>query len=935
MSFKHFFQFQDKKNKAKGKSTSKETSGPKPKEGLCQIFREGIQMKEEPKFELADQMERGVEFFREANETRINQAFESFDEPMRYALYEIIYLLHVNDPELQEWKYNTFQIGKHSSDKSDLVANLYLENAPCGVKAIGDLSPVFQEDFENYVLKTFNKKVPITRADDDPIEGIYSIGSIGTVGHKNIASDLDLEVQYNLEPSVVDTSGWTDDFLKETLSREHSSLVHRYYLKKGIKSSDVPPGPQRKKVSVFFRKRIGQKYPILFRHLISREQNVENEIRLKNNHKLRHQLILEIISLMKKNLFESKESLKKKEQILRQRIQSIQTYVQTKFPEAEVYLFPFSRQDLQRGYFGSTLDSKESSGGAYELIMSYETLMPGIYFTPVIPSHFIFSQEINNNAKQFETFSDFVQFGLLDFCRDLAGQLNNQGPTPDMDTAYVARHYSAAYWEAFKASSGNLPKATLNILRFEMLLEKNVGKTTIQLIKDSSQLNEFVIASHADSSSAGIGSDHFTPHDVLSLESEFSHLRYDPWWIRYKSLKIAFGTPGVVEGVSGEEQIMISTVIDFAFALHIRLSDVFTKPGDQKEFKKHREKVLKQFFSVVFPEDSERRRKLQATFIGDVKSVNEFETQLRDVFLNSIERIHQKVDKINVHIDEQTSKESEIWRHYYMKSFKPGPNVIQKSILNHLQVPRGRLQIGYRQKEGWFFRSLQKGSTVGKRFESSFLNLLPEEITLIENCYFLNGLVYCVINGYYGIFNKGMLNETKTEIEYDRKHTNLGSKYDNHLAFVRPDQIDRIMKQMVDLFSDSYVSYLDCIHTERTIKEVMIFLNLLKYGRLTLLTRDNLKTIYVDQFDIPTYVENAERNITSVKMTLQAKAMHLLLRKYFRSRRIDPGKVALHTWVNTSSVETTHSATKHETKEKELGKQFHDTILEIHSGIFK
>lgn len=935
MAFKHFFQFQDgdkSKQKQKQKAAQQKepvVAAPKPS-GLCDLFREGLQMKEGLRNKLASGVEEGIAYFNSFNEGRIGHAFESFDPSMRFALYEIIYLLHVNGPELKDLKYQVFSSDKKKASAEEHFVNLYMEGVPSGVKGITNLSPVFQQDFETYIKKTFDERITETTG-TTPIEGIYSIGSIGTVGHKNIDSDLDLEVQYNLEPSHFDTSQWTDDMLKDVLMKEHGRLIQGYYLKKGVDPGKNQTEEQKKKVSLFFRKRIEQKYPILFRHLLSKKSNVVREIRGKNDQKLRYQLLLEIIDLIKsKESWKMKKLVAQQEQSLKQRILKIQNYVQAKFPEAEIYLFPFSRKDLLKGNFGSTLDSKESSGSAYELILNYETLMPGIYFTPVIPSHFLFSQEINNNSTQFDNFNQFIQFGLMDFCNNITSQINYQGPTPDLDPLYVAEHQSAAYWEAFKASSGNLPKATLNILRYEMMLEDKFRKTTIQLIKDPKLLDRFIPGE--DPQTAGTENDLIPPGAMLEIEEDFPALRFDPWWLRYKALKIAYGIPGLMRGTTESDSDKISQIIDFAFALHIRLSDVFTKPGDTRKFDRHREKVLQKFLRRVFPPGSNKLNRLTATFIGDVQTVSEFEIDLRQLFLKSIERIQEKVKNI-IKIDEKTTKEFEIWHHYYLQSFKPGPNVVQRSILNHLQTPRGRLQIGFIQKKGWFFRSLQKGLSVGKRFESSILNLLPEEIILKENTLFLKGLVYCVINGYYGIFNKGMLNETKTEVEFDRKHTDLGSKFDNQLAFVRPDQIERIMKQIIALFTAKKISYLDCIQTERTINEVMIFLNLLKIGRVSVLYRDSLDTIYVDQFEIPKFTENIEVYIGAYQKMLKAKFLHILLRKFFESKKIDINKVVLKTWVNPNSVETNHAATKYAAKENDLAEHFHAVIMKIHSTV--
>ena len=79
---------------------------------------------------------------------------------------------------------------------------------------------------------------------------------------------------------------------------------------------------------------------------------------------------------------------------------------------------------------------------------------------------------------------------MVDIFNDITGRIINQGHTPDLQPSYVAEHYTAVYWEAFKASYGNLPKATLNLLRYETLLEAKLNKTIIQLIKDPQMLDK-------------------------------------------------------------------------------------------------------------------------------------------------------------------------------------------------------------------------------------------------------------------------------------------------------------------------------------------------------------------------------------------------------------------------------------------------------------
>ncbi len=916
----------------KGKSKGKQAQ-PTPATAtspLCDIFRDGIYLKADLTERLMKRVEKGAEFFDSYNETRIKLAFESFDELMKYALYEIIFLLDKNEPWLEEHKYKVKrQTGDTIINESEAVADLYVKGSPSGVRGVESLSPVFRNEFESYIQKEYGRKpVKEKNGKHAPIDGVYSIGSIGTIGHKNIASDLDLEVQYDLEPFLFEVNNWSDQSIKNALDKEYNGLMERYYEKKQIDSSKVND-TTKAKVKQFFYKRMAQKYPLLARHFYSGKSGLINAIQEDKEKKLRSNLIRETINLMTLNARTAlSDIILKQEVMLKSRIMKIQDYVQNKYPDEEIYLFPFSLHEFRKGQFGSTLESKESSGGAYELILNYETLMPGIYFTPNIPSHFLFPNDINNNQKTFDKLIEYLRFGVVDIFSSLANRIINQGPTPDLNLPYVAEHYTAVYWEAFKASYGNLPKATLNLLRYETLLEASINKTIIQLIKEPDQLDEMAFSSN-NMETVLADRNIFTPQSTVQLEKEFPNLSYDPWWLRYKALKICYGIPGLVEGVERSELIEISANIDLAFALHIRLSDVFTKPGDQRTFDKHREKVLCAYLEKAFPKNTDSRTRLDATVIGDVETVNLFEKALRRIFQACISRVHKKAVKYQV--DEKATGEFKVWHHFYTKNFTPQTNVVPRSILSHLQTPRGRVQVGFDKETGWFFKSLQRESLVGKRFEASILRLLPEEIVLIKDTDFLYGLTYCVINGYYGIFSTGTLKETKTAVEYDRKHANIGTKFDNHMAFVRPDQIERIMEKIIQLNQPIKVGYLDCINKERKVIGVMVFLNLLKYGRISILSRDNLDTLYVDNFDLPVLIKNAEKFRVSYQHLFKAMPIHKILGRFFKEKGIDLEEVEFKAWVNTNCVETTHAATNELAKEKDLSENFRQVIMSIHA----
>ena len=125
---------------------------------------------------------------------------------------------------------------------------------------------------------------------------------------------------------------------------------------------------------------------------------------------------------------------------------------------------------------------------------------------------------------------------------------------------------------------------------------------------------------------------------------------------------------------------------------------------------------------------------------------------------------------------------------------------------------------------------------------------------------------------------------------------------------------------------------MDCIQTKRKIISAMIFLNLQKYGRLSILYRDNLDTVYVDTFDLKDFDKNIDKYISSYKTMLESVILHKTLRRFFETRQIEPDKILLKTWVNTNSVETSHAATNEIAKESDLAETFIKQIILKHAS---
>ena len=909
--------------------------------GLGALFQRRIVLPAERVTRLQEGLASGVAFYQRYNESRLRLAYESFDPEMRNALFELLFLLHVNDPKLSGMTFRATRkeevYGVQQTTEYEDKAELYLEGAPAGVKGLARLSPVLREPFEHFVKLTFGMPLPTGGADGDgPIVSVQSVGSIGTIGHKSGASDLDLQVIYDLQPLSFDAAQWNDGAFRDALAHEHEWWVQRMKREQKTKPPDPLAPASEEEMKEEATRRIAKRYPDLHKYLITGSANYRDDLRNSDNQFLRTRLLHEMMSLIRRHIRRTQgERIDKQEALLLKRVERIQEYINKKYPRAEVYLFASSVSAYRAGRYSSSLEFKESSGSAYDLILKYETLMPGIQFTPTVPAHFAVPGFINDDSALYQRLIDYIDFRLIDTYQDIQPLLVDLGPTPALDTNYVAQHGGAVYWEAFKASSGNLPKATLNLLRYEMLLDDRFQQTIVHLVREPKALNGRVTPRGRDeqeNEQALRNEAHGMPCWVL-LDLEFDHpaLLQDPWWMRYKALKIGFAEQDGVSGLQAEDRGRISKMLDLAFALHLRISDAFTKPGDTRAFDSHREQVLRKLLEYAFPPGTDKRTHLEHIFSGDVRAVNLFEAELREQFRRSLGRAQQIIARFGLQDLHKKNQEVKLWHHYYENNFQPPDNMVRLTIMNDLMIPRGRVRIGYKIGEGWYFQSVQRESTIGKRFDTfGILNHLPEEVTLVEKSGFLKGLAECIINGYYGIINRGALNETRTQLEFNREHMDLGGSLDNKLAFVRPDHVDRIMNRILDFFPNEPHHYLDFFRVDRRVRKVFVFLNLWKYGRLSILYRDTLNVMYCDEFDHPELERQAPKLRADPNALLSAEPVHESLDRFLRDKTLYVDEIELATWVNPNSVETSHSSAQIGLKEKDLANAFQQAILKIH-----
>ncbi|MGK0291502.1 MAG: hypothetical protein ACI86H_002970 [bacterium] len=899
---------------------------------LFQLVKKSITLDSTRKKELIEAKEKGSAFFQDFNDSRMKLAFSVFSDEMRKALFEVIYFLHVNDPRYKEFKYTATRKERVHSILREVpyeeVADLYTEGSPSGVVGISSISPIFQEDFENYITKEFNDRLT-ENSGFTPIYSIASLGSIGTIGHKKFKSDLDLQVQYELEPFLYYDKDFSDQKIRTYTQRLAQLYSKRYIRIKKYSSQDLQDPEIKKEVILAGRKSVYAKFPIIFQFAFKGLKSFDmSSKQIKQG--IVHQFI-DFYKFCNQNFFKAEKEAQEK--LLKEKILKVQDYVQKKFPHAEIYLFAYSNDAYRAGKHGTTLESKESSGSAYELILNYDVLMPGIQFSPMIPIHFLMPETANSSTAFYDRIVDYTRFGLVDIYDQYRELFVNLGATPPLSMEYMTAHAGAVYWESFKASSGNLPKALLNLLRIEMLFDQKFSGTVIEIIKNPTKMDHFLgELPEDDEDDIGLHDeihDSFPLWGLKQLELDFPILLQDPWWIRYKLLKIGFSSHN--ERVDSNELLLLSKIIDLCFALHISISIVFIKPGEKKQFTTHREKVLAKMWDEAFPPMSAQREFLEHVFIGEVKSINTFEQQMKMLFKNSLKRVNQIVED-QPFKDKSNRDEFKIWYSYYETNFEPAPTVVQRSILTHLKVPRGKLEIGHR--DGfWYFKANQKMSSVGKRFDTfGTMSHLPDEVELFDHESFLHGITHCILNGYYGVLNKGTLKETKTAIEFKVGSMDLGSKVDNEYAYVRPDNVIRIVDNINAAFPYQEYDYRDVLKAENKIVNVYIFVNLLTYGSVSILYRDSLRNWHVDLFEHPQVGKRATEFYKERKRIMIAIPLHQTIRKFLKEKNFELNEENLKNvtcWFNPNSVQTHHGSQQLIQKENDLGEEFKQYFIQV------
>ena len=796
---------------------------------------------------LTKDMVAGLKFYQKFSNQRLKNAIRLFSPSMKKALYETLFLLHFNHPSFRNFHLPAKTSGdnQRAASNSKAEVDLFVNNAPAGVLGFSNMSAIFFKDMQTHIQREYRvdiAQLPPLR--NYPIVSICSLGSIGTIAHKLEKSDLDLQIQYDISPYLISEQHCNDSFFADALD------FFRQQAKK-----------QRAKLTTAAFE-FDKNFP-----LISRFQKKKDLLKDVGNFLKLSCEVTKLYDIYDQQFFAA--SRLSVEQRLQKRIKNIERFISSKYPDEDMHFFAYSTDNYRQGFHGSTLESKESSGSAYEKILTYDTLMPGIQYNSVVPSHFIFGDNINKNESLYQSIIACLRLRLFD--DGLAARLKldprrivDLGATPELSRKYLDEHRGAIYWEAFKGSSGNLPKAFLNLLRLESLYSEGQNRqTVIRLIKEPDTYKNLLseIKAKVDQESLkdpyGLQYDEQSPfplHEVYRLETQNPDLLLDPWWIKYKVLKIFYWQASFLDYNSKQD---ISLMIDTCFALHVGLDDIFmSQYTNLNEIESVRIRLLNDYFENAFPALTRKRDFIEKIFQGEVSNVNYFEDRLKKHFRDAISRIlKQSGTAITA-----KAEEKRIWLQYYEQNFEPSKNQIPRNILSNINKASGRLQVRY-QTDQWHFRTIRSFDQAKTSRFRVFGN--PERLAAKVNLHhdhdLVRGLVYCIINKLYGSYERQNIKMSTSLIELLAHTYEDAMPPDVRYSKVNSKLLEMLATMVAGRFPVREVDYREAMQSGFFVTEIIFVINVLVFGRVQAIYRDRMDNYY------QVTIDNKELNDASFK----------------------------------------------------------------------
>ncbi|MGK5092676.1 hypothetical protein WDW89_11765 [Deltaproteobacteria bacterium TL4] len=365
---------------------------------------------------------------------------------------------------------------------------------------------------------------------------------------------------------------------------------------------------------------------------------------------------------------------------LYQKAQIAEAYLTQKYPHTEIHYFINILRTLRLGQHTPFLVSPEGSQ-AYSSMLNDFLLNPAVFLCGCNPMPFDLPHDFKTlgtigviPAETFKLTQTGPGGGKEKFTLQ---QLSNWGEI-DIPREKVLQHAIPIFLrESEKVSHRNLPKALLNCWWIEMICcleDESTPPTSLTRLLFNPSERYFVKQNL----------EHPWVKVLKEMESQFSELVRDPWWLKFTEMLTRFQDP------------LLQKQIIFCFAQHIRISEVINYTDVEKTIWldkndktiSWRTWALARFYELFIPDKKDRMDLMKFTQ-GRDDIGNQMEDELKQAFVQSMQNVQKKILSLN-----HTRSLKAVSRYILsMKQGQTNKERMQKHLVNLLKIVNNTLVI--------------------------------------------------------------------------------------------------------------------------------------------------------------------------------------------------------------------------------------------------
>jgi hypothetical protein len=145
--------------------------------------------------------------------------------------------------------------------------------------------------------------------------------------------------------------------------------------------------------------------------------------------------------------------------------------------------------------------------------------------------------------------------------------------------------------------------------------------------------------------------------------------------------------------------------------------------------------------------------------------------------------------------------------------------------------------------------------------------------------------------------------------------------------------VSNLVKRINGAFVAQEYDFRDILRQEKKITEVYFFLNLLKFGQISILYRNNLTHWFLDNYFSKEIHNDGFRLYEDYRSMLKSPHIHKYINKFLKDTGFiisDDTKENIHFWMNPNSANTSHAINKQEEKVNALAAEFKQMVVTVH-----